>query len=131
MLIWTEDGFVGSDKVKTGVKLGAAALVVTIALAPVSLSLARQAEAPKAAAGDAAKGKTVFENGSCGVCHALASAGATGDIGPSLDKNPNLSHDLIVSRVTNGQGAMPPLGGTLSETEIEDVTAYVLSVAEK
>ena len=122
---------VKSDKAGTGVKPGMVSLVALLALAPVGQLLARQAEAPKAAAGNAEKGKTVFESASCGVCHALEAAGATGDIGPSLDRNANLTHDLIVSRVTHGQGAMPPLAGTLSEAEIEDVTAYVLSVAAK
>jgi len=128
------DGETGvkSDKAGTGVKLGMVSLVALLTLAPVGQLLARQAEAPKAAAtGNAEKGRTVFDSASCGVCHALEAAGATGDIGPSLDGNANLTHDLIVSRVTHGQGAMPPLGGTLSAAEIEDVTAYVLSAAAK
>jgi mono/diheme cytochrome c family protein len=35
----------------------------------------------------------------------------------------------VVDRVTNGQGQMPPFGGTLSEQQIADVAAYVSSVA--
>jgi mono/diheme cytochrome c family protein len=122
---------VDSDKARTKLKLGMVSLVAALALAPVGQLLARQAEAPKAAAGDAVKGKSVFDGASCGVCHALEAAGASGDIGPSLDHNANLTHDFIIARVTHGQGAMPPLAGTLSEAEIEDVTAYVLSAAAK
>ena len=36
---------------------------------------------------------------------------------------------LVVARVTNGKGAMPPFKGQLSETQIDDVAAYVSSVA--
>ena len=32
-------------------------------------------------------------------------------------------------RVTNGQGAMPSFSSTLSEEQIQDVAAYVSSVA--
>ena len=31
-----------------------------------------------------------------------------------------------IQQVTNGGGGMPPFGGTLSETEIKDVAAYVV-----
>jgi len=37
--------------------------------------------------------------------------------------------DLVVERVTNGSGVMPPFKGTLSEQQIADVAAYVSSVA--
>jgi cytochrome c oxidase subunit II len=46
--------------------------------------------AASAAAGSAstAAGKTVFENNACSSCHTLAAAGATGKVGPDLDKLP-------------------------------------------
>ena len=80
------------------------------------------------AAGDAAAGKQVFESAGCASCHTLADAGATGTVGPNLDeaKPPTT---LVVDRVTNGQGAMPSFKGQLSETQIQDVAAYVSSVA--
>ena len=37
--------------------------------------------------------------------------------------------ELVVDRVTNGQGAMPSFSSTLSEQQIADVAAYVSSVA--
>ena len=38
---------------------------------------------------------------------------------------------LVVTRVTNGMGAMPPFKGQLSDKQIQDVAAYVSSVAGK
>ena len=81
-----------------------------------------------AATGDAAAGKEVFATAGCEACHTLADAGSTGTVGPNLDQaKPPAT--LVVERVTNGKGAMPPFKGQLSETQIEDVAAYVSSVA--
>lgn len=84
-------------------------------------------EAP-APAGDATAGKQVFESAGCTACHTLADAGASGTVGPNLDQaKPPAA--LVVARVTNGKGAMPPFKDKLSETQIQDVAAYVSSVA--
>lgn len=116
---------------KAAAKWSVPALALGLAMTPLGQLLA-QASAPAAApAGSAEKGKALFENSSCGSCHALAAAGAAGEIGPSLDKNTQLTHDLLVSRVKNGQGAMPAYGGQLSDADVEDVAAYVLSAAAK
>ncbi len=64
----------------------------------------------------------------CGSCHTLSDAGTTGNVGPNLD-DAQPSEALVVDRVTNGQGQMPPFAGTLSEQQIADVAAYVSSVA--
>ena len=77
-------------------------------------------------AGDAAAGKEVFETAGCTSCHTLADANATGTVGPNLD-DAKPPHDLVVERVTNGMGPMPPFKGELSEQQIEDVAAYVVS----
>jgi len=80
--------------------------------------------------GDAAAGKAVFTSAGCVGCHTLADAGATGTVGPNLDEAmPPAS--LVVERVTNGKGPMPPFKGQLSEKQIQDVAAYVSSVAGK
>ncbi len=80
--------------------------------------------ATEAAGGDAGAGKRVFSSAGCGGCHTLADAGTKGTVGPDLDEaRPALA--LIVDRVTNGKGVMPPFKGTLTEKEIEDVAAYV------
>ena len=54
--------------------------------------------------------------------------GATGTIGPNLDQAQPPA-DLVVERVTNGLGAMPSFRDSLSEQQIQDVAAYVSSVA--
>ncbi len=81
-----------------------------------------------AAEGDAAAGKEVFASAGCVSCHTLADAGATGTVGPNLD-DAQPSHDLVVERVTNGLGGMPSFSGDLTEEQIQDVAAYVSSVA--
>jgi mono/diheme cytochrome c family protein len=75
--------------------------------------------------GDATAGKQVFETAGCKGCHTLKDAGATGTVGPNLDDaKPALS--LVVNRVVNGAGAMPPFKGQLSDKQIADVAAYVV-----
>ncbi len=76
----------------------------------------------------AAGGKTVFASAGCGSCHTLADAGAAGTVGPSLDAA-RPSRELVVERVTNGQGAMPSFRGQLSPVEIEAVAGYVAASA--
>jgi cytochrome c oxidase subunit 1 len=85
---------------------------------------------PSEAGADAANGKLVFASEPCGSCHTLADAGASGAVGPSLDGNPNLTEAYVIDRVTNGRGQMPAYGGLLTETEIADVAAYVVSASE-
>ena len=80
------------------------------------------------ASGDVAAGREVFEAMACGGCHTLADAGANGVIGPSLDASMP-PFDLVVDRVTNGQGAMPSFEDRLSEQQIRDVAQYVSTVA--
>jgi cytochrome c553 len=81
------------------------------------------------AQGDPVAGKEVFVGtAACGGCHTLADAETTGSVGPKLDET-RPSYDKVVDRVTNGKGAMPSFSGTLSEEQIQDVAAYVSSVA--
>ncbi len=86
---------------------------------------------PSGLKGDIVAGKAVFTGSAgCTGCHTLADAGSTGTVGPNLDDS-KPSADLVVDRVTNGRGAMPPFQGTLTEQQIADVAAYVSSVAGK
>ena len=78
--------------------------------------------------GDATAGKAVFAKAGCGSCHTLQDAGSSGNVGPNLDEA-KPSVDRVVERVTNGMGVMPSFKGQLSEKEIQDVAAYVSSVA--
>jgi cytochrome c553 len=83
---------------------------------------------PAGGKGDAAAGKQVFETAGCKGCHTLSDAGATGTVGPNLD-DAKPSYDHVVERVTNGKGPMPSFKGQLSDQQIQDVAAYVSSVA--
>jgi cbb3-type cytochrome c oxidase subunit III len=74
-------------------------------------------------------GKTIFA-ANCGSCHALADAGTTGAVGPSLD-DAKPSQALVTDRVTNGKGAMPSFAKSLDEAQIQAVAEYVSSVAGK
>jgi cytochrome c6 len=85
--------------------------------------------APAPAAGDPVAGKQLFlGTAGCGSCHTLADAGATGNVGPNLD-DLKPSYDAVEKQVTNGGGVMPAFKDSLSEKQIEDVSAYVSSVA--
>jgi len=76
--------------------------------------------------GDAAAGEAVFASAGCGGCHTLKAAGSSGTVGPNLD-DAKPDHALVVDRVTNGSGVMPPFGDQLSEKQIQDVAAYVVA----
>lgn len=80
------------------------------------------------AAGDAAAGKEVFATAGCGGCHTLGAAGSSGAVGSNLD-GAKPSAALVVDRVTNGKGVMPPFEGQLTEQQIADVAAFVSSSA--
>jgi mono/diheme cytochrome c family protein len=109
-------------------RLGVVGLGLALAVAPWNYTLASQSDNDAA---DIAQGKELFESYACGSCHTLADDGAMGQVGPSLDGNPNLSTALIISRITDGQGAMPPFGDQMSEDEIADLAAYVMHAAAK
>jgi cytochrome c6 len=81
--------------------------------------------------GDAAAGKAIFTGaGTCFNCHTLSDAGSNGTVGPNLD-DAKPPYDLVIDRVTNGFGVMPSFKGSLTPTQIQDVAAYVSSVAGK
>ncbi len=72
-------------------------------------------------------GKSIFAS-NCGSCHTLADAGTSGNVGPNLDQS-QPSKELVVDRVTNGQGAMPSFADSLDQAQIDAVADYVSSVA--
>lgn len=76
--------------------------------------------------GDAAAGKEIFASNGCGSCHTLADAGSTGSIGPNLDDS-SVDFAAAVNQITNGGGGMQAYSGTLSDEEIADVAAYVVT----
>jgi mono/diheme cytochrome c family protein len=77
-----------------------------------------------------ALGKKVFleiSQPACGLCHTLADAGATGQIGPILDELKPTA-DRVRTAVTNGIGPMPP-NEVLTKEQIDAVAVYVSTVA--
>jgi mono/diheme cytochrome c family protein len=77
-----------------------------------------------------AAGRDLFNTWSCSACHTLTDAGSSGAVGPSLD-NPNLTHDFIVTRVTNGSGPMPSFGGQIPDADIGKLADYIVAVNHK
>jgi cytochrome c553 len=78
--------------------------------------------------GDATKGKQIFAAQGCGSCHTLSDAGSSGSVGPNLDEA-KPSFDKVVEMVTSGGGGMPSFKDKLSQQDINNVAAYVSSVA--
>jgi mono/diheme cytochrome c family protein len=76
----------------------------------------------------AAQGEEIFASQSCGGCHALSAAGASGTVGPNLDQT-QLSQTEIAAVVTNGRNQMPAFSASLSEEDIDAVAAYVAESA--
>jgi cytochrome c551/c552 len=96
--------------------------------------------------GNAAAGKAVFASSGCGSCHTFKPAGATGTIGPDLDKavaadaktdgNMDLAkfvHESIVDPnkyIAKGysKGIMPPnFGSSLTSSQLNDLVAFIVS----
>ena len=60
----------------------------------------------------------------CAICHTLEAAGATGEVGPSLDElKPSKSQ--ILEAVRTGVGVMPRYTGLLTEEQIQAVAEFV------
>lgn len=85
---------------------------------------------PTSGPSDDADGKALFASLGCTGCHTLAASGSTGNVGPNLDQS-KPSKDLVVDRVTNGQGGMPSFGDQLNAKQIEAIAEYVSSSAGK
>ena len=103
--------------------------------APASEVARPEAAAPDAAAARdpaiRAAGLPLFNNFSCGACHAFADANAAGPIGPSLDGNPRLTREFAIDVISNGRGAMPSFAGQMSNAEIATLADYLVQFARK
>lgn len=75
------------------------------------------------ASGDVEAGLAVFQ-ASCTGCH-LGDGLEDGGVGPKLS-GLGLTADAIETQIVNGKGAMP--GGLVSGTDLDNVTAYVVSI---
>jgi mono/diheme cytochrome c family protein len=91
---------------------------VPVSVAP--LASTRAAAAIEATSQELALGQAAFEH----VCAACHGAMGTGGVGPALTGRSDF--DNVIRIVTEGQGQMPPLVGTLSPTEINAVAKHVI-----
>jgi mono/diheme cytochrome c family protein len=77
----------------------------------------------------AAEATAVLFGDTCGSCHTLQAAGATGTVGPDLDAL-QPSREQVLAAIANGgtgSGVMP--SGLLSGNDAEQVAAYVAASA--
>ncbi|MBO9669064.1 MAG: cytochrome c [Sphingobium sp.] len=111
-------------------RLGLATVALAAASVPAAALFAQAPATEQVDAARIAKGRELFTNWGCTGCHSLVDADSHGDVGPHLDGG-NRTEEFIVSRVTNGQGAMPAFGGQLTEKEIADLGYYIAHVAKK
>jgi cytochrome c553 len=78
--------------------------------------------------GGGSPGAKVFADAGCGNCHTLATAGASGKVGPNLDElRPNQKR--VEKQVRTGGNGMPAFAGKLSAEEIRQVAAFVATSA--
>jgi putative heme-binding domain-containing protein len=75
------------------------------------------------------QGKATFEQ-RCSVCHGLDGGGA---MGPNIQGIPmRIGAPVVASTIKNGiTGAMPAFGGQLSDAQIQQVIAYLLTLTRK
>ena len=74
--------------------------------------------------GVAKRGSDIFAN-NCQACHGTAGSGG---VGPKLAGNPILKHEeLFWETVLHGRGPMPAWGTVLSQQDIADVHAWLLT----
>lgn len=73
-------------------------------------------------------GKRLFASSGCTGCHTLKAAGATGRVGPDLDRQ-RPSAAQVARKVRSGGDGMPSFRDRLSAREIETVAAYVAEAA--
>jgi cytochrome c oxidase subunit II len=91
---------------------------------------------PKAAKGDPAAGKKVFNDSGCGGCHTFGPAGSKGAVGPNLDDAlKGKSADFIEQSIKDPNaeiakgfqpGVMPQdYGSSLTSQQIADLVAFL------
>ncbi len=80
-----------------------------------------------AQAGSSQAGQVVYDE-NCAICHGegLRNPGSSFDL---VLLKPN-EHGRFVSSVQSGKGQMPPWKGILSDSEIDDVWAYIRANAD-
>jgi len=75
----------------------------------------------------AARGQALFTGEAtpaCAICHTLAAAGTSGQIGPNLDELAPTA-DMVRNAVSRGVGVMPAYDEALSSDDIEALVHFV------
>ncbi|PSR12226.1 cytochrome c6 [filamentous cyanobacterium CCP3] len=104
------------------------AWILAVLLAAFTLWMASAAQAA-----DLGHGSQIFGN-NCAACHIGGGNvvnGAKTLKKADLEQYGMASIEAITTQVTNGKSAMPAFKGRLSDEDIADVAAYVLSQAEQ
>jgi len=78
--------------------------------------------------GGATTGEGVWAEAGCGNCHTLASANATGAVGPNLDEAQPTA-DSVAQQVRSGGDGMPAFEDSLSAEQIDAVARFVAETA--
>jgi ubiquinol-cytochrome c reductase cytochrome b subunit len=70
------------------------------------------------------RGADLFVSKSCFACHAVDGAG--GRRGPDLSHvAARMNRDQITARIATGGGGMPAFAGSLTPSELDDLTAFL------
>ena len=72
-----------------------------------------------------ARGRSLYAH-HCSHCHGFNMV-TSGTVAYDLRKFPHNDKARFVNSVTNGKGGMPPWKGTISEEQLDQLWAYVLS----
>jgi cytochrome c551/c552 len=132
------------------VTVGGSSATTTSAAPTTSGTTTSAATTTSSGGGDAAAGKAVFAANGCATCHTFQPAGATGTIGPDLDKAPasdakadnNMALAAFVKEsivnpdayIAKGytKGLMPKdFASKISATQMNDLVAFILSGTAK
>jgi mono/diheme cytochrome c family protein len=78
------------------------------------------------------QGQDIFKSAtpSCAICHTLAAAGASGEIGPNLDEL-KPTEERVRRAVQSGVGVMPGYDASLSDAQITALARYVARATKK
>lgn len=135
-----------ASSVGLNASVSTAALSTPASSAPASSPGGGSGGSSSGATGDATAGKSVFASNGCGSCHTLSAAGATGTIGPDLDKavagdaqKDNMPLAAFIKQsitdpaayIASGGPWSTPMpttfGSSLSPTQIDDLVALIES----
>jgi mono/diheme cytochrome c family protein len=109
-----------------GVEKKEAAPAQTVTTAAATTTGAATTTSAAAPQGNPVAGKAVFASAGCNACHTLKAAGATGTVGPNLDKL-KPPYPRVLHQVEAGGAIMPAFKGKLSAKQIQDVAAFVVA----